>query len=48
MLGENDPGSAQNWRKSNDFCSPVIHEISEKFKMEEVVLINPAAVWGNV
>ena len=21
-LGEHDPGSAQNWRTSNDFCSP--------------------------
>ena len=23
-LGEHDPGSAQNWRTSNDFCSPVM------------------------
>ena len=22
-LGEHDPGSAQDWRTSNDFCSPV-------------------------
>ena len=21
-LGEHDPGSSQNWRTSNDFCSP--------------------------
>ena len=21
-LGEHDPGSAQDWRTSNDFCSP--------------------------
>ena len=23
-LGEHDPGSAQVWRTSNDFCSPVV------------------------
>ena len=23
-LGEHDPGSAQDWRTSNDFCSPVL------------------------
>ena len=30
-LGEHDPGSAQNWRTSNDFCSPIVHNISKGF-----------------
>ena len=26
-LGEHDPGSAQDWRTSNDFCSPDQEEL---------------------
>ena len=29
-LGEHDPGSAQDWRTSNDFCSPVFWMILSK------------------
>ena len=29
-LGEHDPGSAQDWRTSNDFCSPVCWMILSK------------------
>ena len=25
-LGEHDPGSAQDWRTSNDFCSPALNQ----------------------
>ena len=29
-LGEHDPGSAQDWRTSNDFCSPDSRNVSER------------------
>ena len=38
-LGEHDPGSAQDWRTSNDFCSPADDHLGVKQESDQVSLI---------
>ena len=50
-LGEHDPGSAQDWRTSNDFCSPATKQCTcghiVGIQLPEVLFFRPLPTsWG--